>query len=49
LDEIANTLVYSVQGKSISLKDIAHVHLDFDESKHITSSMDTDPFSLLLH
>ncbi|WP_194976732.1 efflux RND transporter permease subunit [Aquiflexum lacus] len=36
LDEIANTLVYSVQGKSISLKDIAHVHLDFDESKHIT-------------
>ncbi len=36
LDEIANTLVYSVQGKSISLKDIAHVHMDFDESKHIT-------------
>lgn len=36
LEEIANTLVYSVQGKSIALKDIAHVHMDFDESKHIT-------------
>ncbi|WP_373497455.1 efflux RND transporter permease subunit [Aquiflexum sp.] len=36
LDEIANTLVYSVQGKNISLKDIAHVHMDFDENKHIT-------------
>jgi multidrug efflux pump subunit AcrB len=36
LEEIANTLVYSVQGKSIALKDIAHVHLDFEENKHIT-------------
>jgi multidrug efflux pump subunit AcrB len=36
LDEIANTLVYSVQGKSIALKDIAYVHMDFEENKHIT-------------
>lgn len=36
LDEIAKTLVYSANGKSIALRDIANVHLDFDEGKHIT-------------
>lgn len=36
LDEIANTIVYTVNGKSISLKDIADVHLDYEETKHIT-------------
>ncbi|WP_194776983.1 efflux RND transporter permease subunit [Pararhodonellum marinum] len=36
LEEIAGTLVYSMQGKSIALKDIAHVHRDYEESKHIT-------------
>jgi multidrug efflux pump subunit AcrB len=36
LDEIAKTLVYSANGKSISLKDIANVHMDFEENKHIT-------------
>ncbi len=34
--EIGNTLVYSVNGKSITLKDIANVHMDYDENKHIT-------------
>ncbi|SMD43852.1 Multidrug efflux pump subunit AcrB [Aquiflexum balticum DSM 16537] len=36
LDEVAKTLVYSANGKSISLKDIANVHMDFEEGKHIT-------------
>lgn len=36
LDEIANTIVYTVNGKSISLRDIADVHMDYEENKHIT-------------
>ncbi len=36
VEEIANTLVYSVQGKNVALKDIAAVHLDYTEQKHIT-------------
>ncbi len=35
-EEIANTVVYSFQGKSILLQDIAVVRDDFDESKHLT-------------
>lgn len=34
--EIAETVVYSVNGKSIRLQDIADVREDFDEQKHIT-------------
>jgi multidrug efflux pump subunit AcrB len=36
VEEIASTIVYSVNGKSIALKDIANVQLGFDEEKHIT-------------
>lgn len=36
LDEIASTMVYSVQGRSVALKDIADVHMDFEENKHLT-------------
>lgn len=35
-EEIANTVVYSFQGKSILLQDIAVVRDDFDDSKHLT-------------
>jgi multidrug efflux pump subunit AcrB len=35
-DEIAETVVFSVQGKNIQLKDIAEVRYDFEETKHIT-------------
>lgn len=35
-DEIAETVVYSVQGKNIQLKDVAEVIDDFEETKHIT-------------
>ena len=35
-EEIAETVVYSVQGKSIQLKDVAEVRDDFEETKHIT-------------
>ena len=35
-EEIAETVVYSVQGKSIQLKDVAEVRNDFEETKHIT-------------
>lgn len=36
VDEIENTIVWSANGKTIALKDIADVHPDFSESKHIT-------------
>jgi multidrug efflux pump subunit AcrB len=36
LEEIANTIVYSVNGRSISLRDVADVHNDYEETKHIT-------------
>lgn len=36
IGEIQNTIVYSVNGKNISLKDVADVHFDYEESKHIT-------------
>ena len=35
-EEIAKTVVYSIQGKSILLQDVAVVRDDFDESKHLT-------------
>lgn len=35
-EEIAETIVYSVNGKSIALKDIAFVYPTFAEQKHIT-------------
>ncbi|WP_111669543.1 efflux RND transporter permease subunit [Algoriphagus litoralis] len=35
-EEIAETVVFSVQGKSIQLKDVAEVRDDFEETKHIT-------------
>jgi multidrug efflux pump subunit AcrB len=34
--EIENTIVYSVDRKNIRLKDVADVHLDYEEAKHIT-------------
>ncbi|MFN3996529.1 efflux RND transporter permease subunit [Algoriphagus sp.] len=35
-EEIAETIIYSVQGKSIQLKDVAEVRNDFEDTKHIT-------------
>lgn len=36
LDEIANTIIYASEGKTIPLKDVADVYYDFAETKHIT-------------
>ena len=36
IDEIENTIVYSFNGKNVSLKDVADVHFDYIENKHIT-------------
>jgi len=36
VEEIAETIVFSYQGKSIQLKDVAEVSNDFEETKHIT-------------
>ncbi|MBN7811960.1 efflux RND transporter permease subunit [Algoriphagus sp. H41] len=35
-EEIGETIVYSVQGHSIQLRDVAEISNDFEESKHIT-------------
>ncbi len=35
VSEIENTIVYSIDGKNICLKDVANVHLDYEEAKHI--------------
>ena len=35
-DEIAETVVYSLQGKNILLKDVATIRNDFEDTKHIT-------------
>jgi multidrug efflux pump subunit AcrB len=35
-EEIAETVVYSLQGKNILLKDVATIRDDFEDSKHIT-------------
>lgn len=36
VSEIQNTIVYSSAGKNVSLKDVADVHFDYEETKHIT-------------
>lgn len=36
IEEIASTVILSVQGRNIQLKDIAYVHFDQEENKHIT-------------
>lgn len=36
IDEIENTIIYSFNGKNVSLKDVADVHFDYIENKHIT-------------
>ena len=36
LEEIAETIIYSFQGKTVKLKDVASVYEDFEESKHLT-------------
>lgn len=36
LGEIQNTIVYSVNGKNIFLRDIANIYNDYEEEKHIT-------------
>lgn len=36
LEEIANTIVYSVNGTNVRLGDIATVRFDYEETKHIT-------------
>ncbi|HSF55812.1 MAG TPA: efflux RND transporter permease subunit [Algoriphagus sp.] len=35
-DEIGETIVFSFQGKTIQLKDVAEVRNDYEETKHIT-------------
>jgi len=35
-EEIAETVVYSLQGKNILLKDVATIRNDFEDTKHIT-------------
>jgi multidrug efflux pump subunit AcrB len=35
ISEIEKTIVYSVAGKNVSLKDVANVHFDYEEAKHI--------------
>ena len=36
LDQIASTVVYSSQGRTIQLKDFAYVHYDNEPAKHLT-------------
>jgi multidrug efflux pump subunit AcrB len=36
ITEIENTVVYSIDRKNVRLKDVANVHFDYEESKHIT-------------
>ncbi len=36
VEEIANTVVFSLNGKNVSLKEIADVRLDHEDDKHIT-------------
>lgn len=35
-EEIAETIIYSFQGKNVKLKDVAAVYEDFEEYKHLT-------------
>jgi len=36
IEEIENTIVYSIDRKNVRLKDVANVHFDYEEAKHIT-------------
>jgi multidrug efflux pump subunit AcrB len=36
VEEIENTIIYSANGKNVSLKDVASVYFDYSEEKHIT-------------
>jgi multidrug efflux pump subunit AcrB len=36
IEEIANTMVYTAGGKNVALRDIAFVHADHEENKHLT-------------
>lgn len=36
IEEIANTMVYNAGGKNVALRDIAFVHKDYEENKHLT-------------
>lgn len=36
IEDIKNTIVYSIDGKSIFLKDVANVYFDYAQEKHIT-------------
>jgi multidrug efflux pump subunit AcrB len=36
IEEIENTIVYSIDRKNVRLKDVANVHFEYEESKHIT-------------
>ena len=36
LEEIANTIIYSLNGKNVLLQEVADVHYDYEEEKHIT-------------
>ena len=36
IEEIENTIVYSIDRKNVRLKDVANVHFDYEETKHIT-------------
>ncbi len=36
LDEVKNTVVYSVNGKNVLLQDVAKIYFDYSEEKHIT-------------
>lgn len=36
LDEIANTIIHSTNGHNLLLKEVADVHFDHEEAKHIT-------------
>lgn len=36
LQEIKNTIVYSANGRNVTLKNIARVYMDYSEEKHIT-------------
>ena len=36
VEEIENTIVFSIDRKNVRLKDVANVHSDYEEAKHIT-------------
>lgn len=36
INEIENTMIYTAGGKNVALRDIASVHADYEENKHLT-------------